>query len=109
MRRGQRVLAVAPSPGGGQPARKAVGGRRKRPLRLGNPARVLPELRAQTLDGLLVNHPDMRLVRKLTREATFACQAARYTPRPARPGRPPGAAPEARQKLADAHRSKTRW
>ena len=63
-------------------------------VRLGHPARVLPELRAHTLDLMVAEHPDVRLARKLVKEAMgLFRRAARFTR--ARPE--PGARSEARQ------------
>src|SRR5439155_4073528 len=69
VRRGERVLACAPSNlavdnllerllSGGEPA-----------LRLGHPARVLPALREHTLDLIVEDHQDTRQARKLAKEA----------------------------------------
>ena len=74
VQRGERVLACAPS-------NLAVDNIFERLLgapelanghpvvRIGHPARVLPALRDQTLELLVENHPDMKLVRKLHKEA----------------------------------------
>ncbi|MCX6060444.1 MAG: IGHMBP2 family helicase [Chloroflexi bacterium] len=48
-------------------------------IRLGHPARVSPALREHTLDELAEIHPDMRLARKLTRDAhSLRNQASKY-------------------------------
>ena len=48
-------------------------------IRLGHPARVSPALREHTLDELAEAHPDMRLARKLTRDAhSLRNQASKY-------------------------------
>ena len=56
-------------------------------VRLGHPARVMPNLRAHTLDLLVDDHPDVRLARKLVKEAmALFRQAERYTRAKPEPG-----------------------
>ena len=101
--RGQSVLAVAPSNIAVDNLLERLLAAGLEPVRLGNPARVLPELRAHTLDGLLENHPDMRLSRKLTREAYVLREhAARFTRARPDPGERQAQRREAKQMLADA-------
>ena len=101
--RGQSVLAVAPSNLAVDNLLEKLLAAGLQALRLGNPARVLPELRAHTLDGHLENHPDMRLARKLAREAyALRDQAARFTRARPEPGARQAQRREARQMLADA-------
>ena len=105
VRKGQSVLAVAPSNLAVDNLLERLLAAGEKAIRLGNPARVLPELRAHTLDGLIENHPDMRLVRKLTREAyDLRAQAARYTRARPEPGARQALRSEARQMLADARK-----
>jgi ATP-dependent RNA/DNA helicase IGHMBP2 len=96
VRRGERVLAVAPSNlavdnllerllAAGAPA-----------IRLGHPARVLPELRRHTLDELVENHPEVRLANKLAREAIALRSKAANIPAPSPP--PARARPCARKR-----------
>lgn len=74
-------------------------------LRLGHPARVLPALRDQTLDLLVENHPDMKLVRKLTKEAhALRASAGKYTRAKPEPGARQEMRAEAKALLADARR-----
>ncbi|MBP87691.1 MAG: DNA-binding protein [Planctomycetaceae bacterium] len=74
-------------------------------VRLGHPARVMPELRAHTLDLMVDDHDDMRLARKLTREAyQLFDRAARYTRAKPVPGERQAMREEAKQLLADARR-----
>ena len=103
VRMGQSVLAVAPSNIAVDNLLERLLAAGLEPIRLGNPARVLPELRAHTLDGLLENHPDMRLSRKLTREAyALRKHAARFTRARPEPGERQAQRREAKQMLADA-------
>jgi len=74
-------------------------------VRLGHPARVLPELRAHTLDLIVDDHDDMKLARKLTRKAfTLFDRAARYTRAKPEPGQKRAMREEAKAMLADARR-----
>jgi len=74
-------------------------------VRLGHPARVLPELRTHTLDLLVDRHPDVRLARKLIREA-FALRdkAGKHTRAKPEPGARRGLREEAKQLVHDAKR-----
>jgi ATP-dependent RNA/DNA helicase IGHMBP2 len=99
-RTGSRTL----QPGSRQPVGKAAGSRRKG-IRLGHPARVLPELRQHTLDILVETHPDLRLANKLAREAyALRGQAAKYTRAKPQPGARYAMRQEARELLADARK-----
>lgn len=103
VRKGQSVLAVAPSNIAVDNLLERLLAAGEQPVRLGNPARVLPELRKHTLDGLLENHPEMRLATRLTREAyMLRDQAARFTRARPEPGARQSQRREARQMLADA-------
>ncbi len=66
---------------------------------------MLPGLRDYTLDALVENHPNVKMARKLTREAyALRDQAARYTrARPER-GEKRAKRQEAKQMLADARK-----
>ncbi|MBL8056519.1 MAG: AAA family ATPase, partial [Anaerolineales bacterium] len=104
-RRGQTVLACAPSNlavdnllerllAWGEPA-----------LRLGHPARVLPALREHTLDLLVENHPEMDLARRLTREAhALRDRAGKFRRARPAPGERQAQRQEAREMLAEARR-----
>ncbi len=80
VQRGERVLVTAPS-------NLAVDNLLEKlllvgelPVRLGHPARVLPELRARSLDLLVEAHPDARQARKLAKEAfSLFRQASKWT------------------------------
>ena len=69
VRRGEKVLACAPSNIAVDNLFERLLAAGERVVRLGHPARVLPELRAHTLDLLVFEHPDAKLARKLAREA----------------------------------------
>src|SRR5204862_2005348 len=69
IRRGERVLACAPSNLAVDNLLERLVAAGERALRLGHPARVLPALREHTLDLLVDAHPDLRLARKFTKAA----------------------------------------
>ncbi len=105
VRRGEKVLACAPSNLAVDNIFERLLAAGERAVRLGHPARVLADLRAHTLDLLVEDHPDVRLARKLVKEALgLFRQAGRYT----RAAPPPGARRETREEarslLADAKR-----
>jgi len=80
IKNGQSVLAVAPSNLAVDNILERLLAAGEKPLRLGHPARVLPELRQHTLDELVENHPDVRLAYKWIREAYILRQnAAKFT------------------------------
>ncbi|MCX6044910.1 MAG: AAA domain-containing protein [Chloroflexi bacterium] len=112
VRRGDRVLACAPSNLAVDniferllSAPELNTGATAQIVRIGHPARVLPALRDQTLEMLVENHPDMKLVRKLTKEAhALRAQAAKYTRAKPAPGERRDMRQEAKAMLADARR-----
>lgn len=105
VRRGEKVLAVAPSNLAVDNIFERLLAANERAVRLGHPARVLPELRAHTLDLLVDAHPDVRLARKLVKEAMgLFRQANRYTRAKPEPGARRETRQEARSLLADARR-----
>ena len=69
VRRGEKVLACAPSNLAVDNIFERLLAAGEKVVRLGHPARVLPELRENTLDLLVDHHPDVRLARKLKRDA----------------------------------------
>lgn len=105
IRRGDKVLACAPSNLAVDNIFERLLAKGQRAVRLGHPARVTADLRAHTLDLLVQDHPDVKLARKLVKEAMgLFRKAGRFTrSRPA-----PGARQESRQEaknlLADARR-----
>ncbi len=105
VRKGHKVLACAPSnlAVDNLLERLLEGG--ERAVRLGHPARVLESLRAHTLDLLVENHPDVRLARKLVKEALGLFRRAdRYTRARPEPGSRRATRDEARSLLDDARR-----
>jgi ATP-dependent RNA/DNA helicase IGHMBP2 len=105
VRRGAKVLACAPSNLAVDNLLERLLACGEQAVRLGHPARVLPELRAHTLDLLVDEHDDARLARKLAKEA-FALfrKAARFTRARPEPGARRDMRQEAREMLADARR-----
>ena len=103
--RGQKVLATAPSNLGVDNLLERLLAAGVRAVRLGHPARVLPELRAHTLDLLVAAHPDLRVARQLERDAEILRrQAARFTRARPKPGARQEMRQEARELVADARR-----
>jgi ATP-dependent RNA/DNA helicase IGHMBP2 len=104
-RNGQRVLAVAPSNIAVDNLFERLLAAGEKVIRLGHPARVQPELREHTLDLLVENHPDVRLARKLSREAySLRERASKYTrARPERGARQ-AMRQDAKGMLADARK-----
>jgi ATP-dependent RNA/DNA helicase IGHMBP2 len=109
VRRGEKVLACAPSNLGVDNLLERLVAAREQAVRLGHPARVLPELQEHTLDLMVAAHPDVRLARKLVQEArTLRSRAGRTTrAKPARGARSQ-MREEARQLMADARRLEAR-
>lgn len=106
VRRGQTVLACAPSNLAVDNLLERLVAAGESAIRLGHPARVLPELRAHTLDALVENHTEMRSVNKLMRDAyALRRQAARYTRARPEPGARQAMRNEARAMLAEARRA----
>ncbi len=108
VRRGDKVLACAPSNMAVDNIfqRLIAGG--EKAVRLGHPARVMPQLREHTLDLLVDQHADVRLARKLVKEARkLFRQASRYTRARPAPGIKQEARQEAKDLLDDARRLET--
>jgi len=105
VRRGEKVLACAPSNLAVDNIFERLLAAGERVVRLGHPARVLPELREHTLDLLVEAHSEVRAARKLVREA-FALfrQAKKYTRAKPEPGARREMRQEAKELLADARR-----
>ena len=105
IRRGEKVLACAPSNLAVDNIFERLLTAGERAVRLGHPARVMADLRAHTLDLLVEDHQDVRLARKLVKEAMgLFRQADRYTRAKPAPGARQETRQEARSLLADAKR-----
>jgi ATP-dependent RNA/DNA helicase IGHMBP2 len=103
--RGETVLACAPSNLAVDNLLERLVAAGERAIRIGHPARVSPEMREHTLDILVENHPDMRLVNKLTRDAqALRRQASRYTRARPEPGARQAMRQEAKAMLSEARR-----
>ncbi|HUE71540.1 MAG TPA: AAA domain-containing protein, partial [Pirellulaceae bacterium] len=103
--RGERVLACAPSNLAVDNLLERLVRAGENVVRLGHPARVLPELQEHTLDLLVDAHPDVVLARRLFREAEgLRDKAARYTRAKPLPGARQEMRREARELIADARR-----
>lgn len=105
VRQGQKVLACAPSNLAVDNLFERLLAAGEKAVRLGHPARVLPELRDSTLDMLVDAHPDVRLARKLVREArALRDKAGKYTRAKPAPGARREMRQEARGLISDARR-----
>ncbi|HEY2839180.1 MAG TPA: AAA domain-containing protein [Pirellulales bacterium] len=105
VRRGQKVLACGPSHMAVDNLFERLLRHGERAVRLGHPARVMPELRDQTLDMLVERHADVRLARKLVKDAlALFRRASRYTRAKPEPGARRDQRAEAKALLADARR-----
>jgi ATP-dependent RNA/DNA helicase IGHMBP2 len=105
VRRGRRVLACAPSNLAVDNVFQRLLAFGERAVRLGHPARVLPELRAHTLDLLVQRHPDVQLARKLVKQAlALFREADRHTRAAPKPGQRRQLREDAKSLLADARR-----
>ncbi len=104
-RAGQRVLAVAPSNLAVDNLFEKLLTSGEKAIRVGHPARVRPDLRYQTLDALAENHPNLKLARKLARDAyALRVQASKTTRARPEPGERRARRQEAKQMLADARK-----
>lgn len=109
IRRGERVLACAASNLAVDNLLQRLLYHREKALRVGHPARVLPELRDHTLDELVETHPDLKLAREWTKEAwSLRRQASRYTRTAPPPGQRRELREQAQQLLNDARQIESR-
>ncbi|MBS0208039.1 MAG: AAA family ATPase [Planctomycetes bacterium] len=105
VRRGEKVLACAPSNLAVDNMMERLVALGESAVRLGHPARVLDTLRQHTLDYLVDEHHDVRLARKLVKEAlALFRKASRYTRAKPEPGARQELRQDARSRLADARR-----
>jgi superfamily I DNA and/or RNA helicase len=105
VRRGDKVLVCAPSNLAVDNLLERLLAHGEPAVRLGHPARVLPQLREHTLDLMVENHSDVKLARKFAKEA-FALlrQAKKWTRARPEPGARRDMRQEARSLLSDARR-----
>jgi predicted DNA helicase len=105
VRQGEKVLVCAPSNLAVDNLLERLLAQGERAIRLGHPARVLPQLREHTLDLMVEDHSDVRQARKFVKEA-FALfrQAGKFTRARPEPGARRDMRQEARALLADARR-----
>src|SRR5581483_3718057 len=105
VRAGHKVLACAPSNLAVDNLMERLLAFGEQAVRLGHPARVLPTLRAQTLDLLVEDHDDTRLARKLAKQA-FALfrKASKFTRARPEPGARQNLRREAKEMLVDARK-----
>ena len=103
--RGDTVLACAPSNHAVDNLLEKLLAVGELPVRLGHPARVMPELRARAIDILAEKHPDARQARKIARDA-FALfrQADKWTREKPQPGEKAALRREARDLLGEARK-----
>jgi ATP-dependent RNA/DNA helicase IGHMBP2 len=105
VRRGERVLVCAPSNLAVDNLLERLLAHGEPAVRLGHPARVLPQLREHTLDLLAEDHPDARQARKFAKEAFILFrQASKWKRTVPEPGARRDMRQEARALLADARR-----
>jgi hypothetical protein len=103
--RGERVLAAAPSNVAVDNMLERLVAANVNAVRLGHPARVAEALREHSLDLMVEGHEDLRLARKLVKEAmTLRRQAGRYTRAKPAPGAKQAMRREARELMDDARR-----
>jgi superfamily I DNA and/or RNA helicase len=109
IRRGHKVLACAPSNLAVDNLLERLAQHGEKALRLGHPARVLPTLREHTLDLLVEEHDDVRLARKLAKEAyALFRKAKKFTRAKPEPGMRQDLRREGRALLADARQLENR-
>ncbi|WP_010588371.1 AAA domain-containing protein [Schlesneria paludicola] len=109
VRRGEKVLACAASNLAVDNLLERLVIARERVIRIGHPARVLPELREHTLDVMVESHPDLKLAREWTKEAwSLRRQAGKFTRTAPPPGARRDARDEAKRLLRDARELESR-
>lgn len=103
VRRGERVLACAPSNLAVDNLLEKLLDANENALRIGHPARVMPSLREHTLDIQVESHPSLKLAREWAKEAfSLRRQAGKYTRTAPAPGARRDLRMEARKLLDDA-------
>ena len=105
VRRGEKVLACAPSNMAVDNLLERLVAAGERAVRLGHPARVLPTLQEHTLDLMVEAHSDMRLARKFSKEAyALFRKAGKFTRARPEPGERRDMRQEGRSLLTEARR-----
>jgi hypothetical protein len=105
IRRGDRVLACAPSNLAVDNLFERLIEAGERAVRIGHPARVLPALQAHTLDLLVEEHEQTLQARQLMREARLLRrQAGKFTRAKPEPGARRDMRSQAKELIADARR-----
>ena len=109
VRRGEKVLACAPSNLAVDNLLERLLAAGERVIRIGHPARVLPELREHTLDVQVASHPDLKLAREWTKQAwVLRRQASKFKRTAPEPGARRDQRDEAKRLLHDARRMEER-
>lgn len=104
-KRGERVLAVAPSNIAVDNLFERLLAAGENVIRLGHPARVMPELREHTLDLLVENDSEVKMARKLAREGhSLREQAGKFTRAKPERGERQSMRQDAKLMLADARK-----
>lgn len=107
--KGERVLACAASNLAVDNLFERLLAAGEKVIRIGHPARVLPQLREHTLDLLVESHPDLKLAREWTKTAwALRRQASKFTRTAPAPGTRRDARDEARKLLQDARELESR-
>jgi ATP-dependent RNA/DNA helicase IGHMBP2 len=103
VRRGDKVLITAPSNLGVDNMIQKLASFGEKIVRIGHPARVMPELHSYTLDQQVEKHEDAKLARKMQKEAAGLFRLAhRYTRSPPPKGMKANLFQEARALINDA-------
>lgn len=109
VRRGEKVLACAPSNLAVDNMLERLVAGDEKVLRIGHPARVLPGLQEHTLDVQVETHPDLKLAREWTKRAwALRRQAGKFTRTAPQPGARRELRDEANQLLDDARQIESR-
>jgi ATP-dependent RNA/DNA helicase IGHMBP2 len=109
VRRGERVLACAPSNLAVDNLLEKLVAAGESPVRLGHPARVSESLREHTLDELAERHPDVRQAKKFYKAAhALFRKAGKWTRGKPEPGEKAGMRREGRALIDDARKLEDR-
>ncbi len=104
-RKGQSVLAVAPSNLAVDNLLEGLSRFGEKAVRLGHPVRVLPEMREHTLDFLVQDHPNTKIVHRLMHDAqALRAKASKYTRGKPEPGMRNGLRQEASDMVLESRK-----